>query len=400
MAGTALPSRSGHQRRLRSGARPRPAPRLPDAAARRDAVERILAGQASVVHTATALEVDPGEVEAWVELFQAGASRRRLRVCESAAEAVGETPLVRLGRVLGHLPGEAFAKLELLNPTGSSKDRIARHMVRVAAADGRLLPGDVLVEASSGNTAMGLGMMAALDGYRCKVVVRDRTSPEKIRALRALGVEVQTVDGSLPPEHPDSYNRVMERVVAETPRAYFPDQHNNRENNAAHYATTGPELWEQMDGRIDVLVCGMGTGGTLGGVARYLKEQDPEVRVVAVDVEGSVFTSLFRTGRAAKPGPYLLEGLGDEEAIACVEWELIDAMIQVSDRDAFHAARDLARREGIFAGGSSGAALHATRQVLEEADRPLRVATIFPDSGHRYLSTFYDDAWLEARGLR
>jgi len=399
MNGATLPSRSGRQRRsLRSGARARPAPVLLDGAARRAAVEEVLSGR-PIPEVAGERGVDAAEVQAWVELFQAGASRRRLRVCGSVAEAAGETPLVRLGRVLGDLPGEAFAKLELMNPTGSSKDRVARHMVRAAAADGRLQAGDVLVEASSGNTALGLGMMAALDGYGCKVVVRDRTSPEKVRALRALGVEVERVDGSLPPEHPESYGRVMARVVAETPGAYFPDQHNNRENNAAHYASTGPELWEQLGGRLDVLVCGIGTGGTLGGVARYLKERAPEVRVVAVDAEGSVFAELFRSGRAEGARPYLLEGLGDEEPVGCVEWELIDEVLQVSDRDAFHAARELARREGIFAGGSSGAALHAVRQVMARSERPLRVATIFPDSGHRYLSTFYDDAWLAARGL-
>ena len=160
-------------------------------------------------------------------------------------------------------------------------------------------------------------MMAVLHGYRCKVVVRDRTSPEKIAALRALGVEVETVDGSLPPEHPDSYNRVMERVVAETPDCYYPDQHNNRENNEAHYEGTGPEIWEQMAGQIDVFVAGMGTGGTISGVARYLKEQDPTIQVVGVDVVGSIFTEYFNSGTLIEPQPYLLEGLGDEEPIGC-----------------------------------------------------------------------------------
>lgn len=337
---------------------------------------------------------------AGLEEPQRAPARWGRRVYDSIADAAGETPLVRLRRVVADLPGQVFAKCEFMNPMGSAKDRVARHMVRAAAGDGRLAPGDVLVEASSGNTAMGLGMMAVLGGYGCKVVVRDRTSAEKRRALEALGVELEVVDGSLPPEHPESYNRVMERVVRDTARCYFPDQHNNRENNAAHYATTGPELWEQMEGRIDVLVAGMGTGGTISGVARYLKERDPSIKVVGVDVEGSIFSEYFRTGRVGASGPYLLEGLGDEAPIACPEFEFIDAMVQVSDREAFRWARALSRQEAVFAGGSSGAALWGVRQVLADLGRAdARVVTILPDGGARYLSTIYDDAWLAARGL-
>jgi cystathionine beta-synthase len=229
--------------------------------------------------------------------------------------------------------------------------------------------------------------------------VRQQTSPEKLDALRAMGVELVLVDGTLPPEHPESYNQKAKQVAAETPRAFCPDQHNNRENNEAHYRTTGPEIWEQMEGRIDILVAGIGTGGTVSGVARYLKEQDPDVRVVAVDSQGSVFTGYFRTGRAGSPGHYLVEGLGDEEIIGCPEFDLIDEMLQVPDGEAFRCARDLARQEAILAGGSSGAALWAVRQVAERLDRPARIATVFPDSGYRYLSTVYNDAWMTARGF-
>ncbi len=364
-----------------------------------ETARRVARGESRLEEAAAACGVAPAEVEAWVALLQAGAAAPRRRACASVLDAIGDTPLVRLRRVLDGLPGEAYAKLELMNPTGSSKDRVARHMLTEAARAGALRPGDVVVEASSGNTALGMGMVAAQEGYRCKVVVRDRTSPDKVKALQALGVEVERVDGALPPEHPESYGRVMERVVRETPDSYFPDQHNNRANNAAHYATTGPELWEQMEGRLDVLVCGVGTGGTIGGIARYLKERDPSVRVVGVDAEGSVFSRYFRTGRAGASRPYLLEGLGDEEPVGCVEWQLIDDFVQVSDRDAFLAARELARREGIFAGGSSGAALVAVREVLRRLGRSARVATVFPDSGHRYLSTLYDDGWMRARGF-
>ena len=223
-------------------------------------------------------------------------------------------------------------------------------------------------------------------------------------ALRAMGVELVLVDGNLPPEDPESYNRKARELAAADPTAYFPDQHNNRENNQAHYATTGPEIWQQMEGRIDVFVAGMGTGGTISGAGRYLKEQDASIRVVAVDIEGSVFTEYFRTGQHGRPQRYLVEGLGDEEIIGCPEFEVLDEVLQVSDRQAFCATRELARAEAILAGGSSGAALWGVREVArrhaaEGGDRPLRIATLFPDSGSRYLTTIFNDDWMRERGL-
>ncbi len=306
---------------------------------------------------------------------------------------------MRLRRAVPGFPGELFAKLEFLNPMGSVKDRIARHMIESAIGSGRLHAGDTIVEASSGNTAMGLAMMAIEHSLRCVMVVRRQASREKLDALRALGVELVLVDGDLPPEHPESYNRKARELVATIPGAFFPDQHNDRANNRAHYETTGPELWRQMNGRIDWFVAGIGTGGTVSGVARYLKEQDPKVRVLAVDIVGSVFTDYFRSGRRVEPHRTLVEGLGDEEIIGCPEWELIDEMVQASDRDAFLATRELARSEAIFAGGSSGAALWAVRQLAARLDGPARIATLFPDSGNRYLSTIYNDDWMRKNGL-
>ena len=276
---------------------------------------------------------------------------RGLHRFDSVTDAIGWTPLVRLNRVTADLRAEVWAKLEFLNPMGSVKDRIARYMIEKAEREGRLKPGDLIIENSSGSTALGLALMAIQKGYRLKVVVRDRISPEKAGQLEALGVEVLKVDSTLPPEHPDSYNNITPRLARETPGCFFPDQHNNRDNNEAHYLTTGPEIWEQMEGRIDFLVAGMGTGGTIGGTARFLKEKDPKVRVVAVDPVGSIFYDYFRTGQRTEPKPYLVEGLGDEFVIGTADFTNLDDMVRVSDRDAFHTARELVKREGILAGG-------------------------------------------------
>ena len=322
-----------------------------------------------------------------------------LRVCDDISEAVGWTPLLRLQRCMRDFDCEAFAKLEFLNPMGSVKDRLARFLIERALEDGELAPGDVIVESSSGNTAMGLGMMATLRDLRCRAVVRQQTSPEKLDCLRAIGVDLVLVDGELPPEHPESYNRKAHALAAETPGVYFPDQHNNRLNNEAHYRTTGPEIWRQMGGRIDALVAGIGTGGTISGVARYLKERDPKIHVVAVDVVGSVFTDYFRSGEYGDPQGYLLEGLGDEEIIDCPEFELIDEMVQVDDGEAFRTARELLRSEAVLAGGSSGAALWGLRKVATDMKPGTRLVTIFPDSGTRYLKTLYSDDWMRENGF-
>ena len=324
---------------------------------------------------------------------------RDKRCYEDILEVIGNTPMVRLNRISAGMACQVYAKLEFLNPMGSSKDRIARHLIEAAERDGRLQPGDLILENSSGNTAMGMAMVAIQKGYRMKAVVRDRISKEKLDQLLALGVDVHKVDTTLPPEHPDSYNNITPRLARELPHCYFPDQHNNRENNQAHYLGTGREIWEQMDGKIDMLIAGMGTGGTVGGVGRYLKEQDPKVKVVAVDVEGSVFTEFFRTGKAGVAAPYLLEGLGDEFLIGCADFSVVDDIVQVADRDAFHAARELARREGLLVGGSSGAVVCALRQAAKVLPEGARVAVIFPDSASRYLSTIFNDEWMREKGM-
>lgn len=323
----------------------------------------------------------------------------RKKCYDSIIDCVGNTPLVRLNHVASDIPGEVFAKLEFLNPMGSSKDRIARYMIEKAEKEGKIKKGDLIIENSSGNTAMGLALIAIQKGYRLKVIVRDRISREKLDQLKALGVEIHMVDSSLPPESPYSYNNITPLMARETPDCYFPDQHNNRDNNEAHYRGTGPEIWEQMQGRIDYFVAGIGTGGTVGGTARYLKEKDPHIRVIAVDPVGSVFYDHFQHHENVRSGPYLLEGLGDEFLIRCADFSVIDEMVQVTDKDAFMTARELALREGILAGGSSGAALWGVRQLAKKLDRPARIVTVFPDGASRYLSTIYNDEWLKDKGM-
>jgi cystathionine beta-synthase len=321
------------------------------------------------------------------------------RVYGDILEGIGNTPLIRLRHYSEASGCEIFAKLEFANPMGSIKDRIAKHMIEAAEKDGRIQPGDTIVDNSSGNTALGLAMVCAIKGYKLKIVIRDTTSPEKIKFLKALNVELVFADTSLPPESPSSYNNLAPRVAGETPGGYYLDQHNNRENNETHYLTTGPEIWRQMEEKIDCFVAGVGTGGTIAGVARFLKENDPRIRVVGVDPAGSVFHDYFHSKKLVKPSPYFLEGLGDEFLIDCVEFDLMDDMLRVDDRTAFRMTKELARKEALFAGGSSGAALWASLEVARKARPGARVVTIFADSAIRYLSTIYNDAWLREKKL-
>lgn len=321
------------------------------------------------------------------------------RSFDNLLDGIGNTPLVRLRHIANESPCQIYAKLEFLNPSGSIKDRVARHMILKAEKDGRIKRGDTIIENSSGNMAMSLALIAIQRGYKVKVVVRDTISKEKLSQLKALGVETVMADTSLPPESPDSYNNITPRLAKEMTNCYFPDQHNNRENNEAHYFSTGPEIWEQMEGRIDYLVAGMGTGGTIGGTGKFLKEKDPHIKVVAVDIEGSVYTEYFRSKTLVRPRPYLMEGLGDEFIIGCADFTVIDDMMQASDREAVRHVRQLARQEGILAGGSSGAATWAVLNLIRTLKAPARIVTIFPDGGSRYLSTVYNDDWLREKGL-
>lgn len=321
------------------------------------------------------------------------------QIYNSIFDMIGNTPLIKLNTITQNLSAEVYAKLEYLNPIGSIKDRIAKFMLEKAEREGKIKPGDTIVDNSSGNTALALAVICKLKGYNLKMVVRDNLSMEKIKLLRALNIELVMVDHTLPPDSPDSYNNITPQIAQETPNGYYFDQHNNRDNNETHYTTTGPEIWKQMEGKIDYFVGGIGTGGTVCGAGRFLKEKDPNIKVVAVDPKGSVFYDYFHTNTLNKPSPYLLEGLGDEFLIGCVDFDVLDDMVQVTDKQAFMMARELAEREGIMAGGSSGAALWAALKIAKALERPARILTIFPDSAYRYLSSIYNDDWLKQKGI-
>ncbi len=314
-------------------------------------------------------------------------------------DGIGNTPLIKLNRITEGLKADIFAKLEYMNPMGSVKDRIAKYMIEKAEKEGRIKPGDTIVDNSSGNTALGLAMVCAVKGYKVKMVVRDSLSSEKIKFLKALNVELLMVDHTLPPESPDSYNKITPRIARETPGGYYFDQHNNRDNNEAHYMTTGPEIWEQTEGKIDYFVSGVGTGGTICGVSKFLKEKNPKIKIIGVDPAGSIFYDYFHSKKLTKPSRYLIEGLGDEFLIGCVDFSLIDDIYRITDKEAFLMTRELADKEAILAGGSSGATMWACLKLAREIDRPARIVTIFADSGTRYLSSIYNDTWLKEKGI-
>ncbi len=314
-----------------------------------------------------------------------------MEVLDSFLDAVGNTPLVRLNKVARGVAPAVLAKLEMLNPGGSVKDRIGLRMIEAAERAGSLKPGGTIVEPTSGNTGHGLAIAAAIRGYKCIFVMPDKMSQEKISLLRAYGAEVVITPTSVPPESPESYYRVADRLTEEIPGAFQPNQYFNEENPAAHEATTGPEIWRQTDGRITAFVTGVGTGGTITGVARYLKSQNPDVLVVGADPEGSIFSGDVHT--------YLTEGIGEDFWPNTFDPSLVDRYVRVSDRDAFRMARRITREEGILVGGSSGTAVVAALEVARELGPDDVVVVILPDTGRNYLSKLYSDTWLLQYGL-
>ena len=317
------------------------------------------------------------------------------RVYPTVLELVGGTPIVRLERLSRAVPGELLAKLEYLNPGGSVKDRIGLAMVEAAEREGKLRPGGTIVEPTSGNTGVGLAIVAALRGYRCIFVMPDKMSQEKIAMLRAYGAEVVITPTAVEPDSPESYYSVSSRLAEEIPGGFKPDQYSNLANPEAHYRTTGPEIWEQTGGELDAIVISVGTGGTISGVGRFFKERKPEVLIIGADPEGSVYTAHDESG----VHPYLVEGIGKDTWPKTMDPEIVDEWIRVSDRDSFLVARRLAREEGILAGGSSGTSVWAMLKVAERLGPEARVLTMLPDSGRNYLSKFFDDNWMLDHGF-
>lgn len=316
-------------------------------------------------------------------------------------ETIGQTPLVRLNSVVAGLPCTILAKVEFFNPGGSVKDRIGWKIIEDAEKNGRLQPGGTIIESTSGNTGVGLAIAAAIKGYRCIFVMPDKMSQEKILLLRAFGARVVVTPTAVEPEDPRSYYSVANRLVAETPNAILANQYHNPVNPQAHYETTGPEIWAQTEGKITHFVAGMGTGGTISGVARYLKEQNPAVQIVGVDPIGSILYELHRTGEYTKAEGYKVEGIGEDFLPSTLNLKLVDHVVQVNDRESLLMTRRLVREEGIFAGGSCGSAVAgAIKYALEQqlgADDV--VVIILPDSGSRYLSKVFDDDWMRENGF-
>ena len=321
-------------------------------------------------------------------------------VYNNVLEVVGNTPLVRMNSMTEGLKANVYAKVEFVNPGGSVKDRIAMHIIDEAERSGALKPGGTIVEATSGNTGAGLAMVAALRGYKTVFVLPDKQSEEKRAALRAWGARVVVTPTNVEPDDPRSYYKTAERIVEETPNSFYANQYHNPANPEAHYQSTGPELYEQMDGKIDVFIAGAGTGGTLSGVGKYLKEQNPDIQIVAVDPVGSLYYDYFHTGQLTQPHSYLLEGIGEDFLPSTMNFDYVDDVVRVNDHESFAATRRLVAAEGLFCGVSCGAAVAGGLKYLRRHDREgMNAVILLPDNGSRYLSKVYNDKWMEENGF-
>ena len=327
----------------------------------------------------------------------------QLRVYDNILGTIGHTPLVRLAKLGRGLPVPLYAKVEFFNPGGSVKDRIGVTIIDAAERQGRLKAGGTIVEATSGNTGVGLAIVAAIRGYKCIFVMPDKMSQEKIQLLRAFGAKVVITPTAVAPEDPRSYYRVAERIAAETPNTILADQYRNPENPRSHYLTTGPEIWEQTGGKVTDVIIGMGTGGTYSGIGKYLKEKNPKIRIIGVDVVGSILKEIWQNKGLIPAGveaiTYKVEGIGEDFLPVTSDLSQVDEIVRVGDKESFHWTRRLVAEEGIFAGGSSGSAVAGALQYCQTLKGDRLAVVLLPDSGSRYLSKVYDDKWMRENGF-
>jgi cystathionine beta-synthase len=320
------------------------------------------------------------------------------KICNNVLEAIGDTPIVRLNNITKGLKAEVFVKLEYTNPGGSIKDRIAPFIIDAAEKSGELKPGGTIVEATSGNTGIGLAMVAITKGYKCVCVMSSKQSQDKVNALKAMGAEVIVCPSDVGPTDPRSYYSVAKRLSQEIPNAFLGNQYNNPANFEAHYKTTGPEIWEQMEGKLDYYVAGVGTGGTVSGTSQFLKEKNPNLKTIGIDPVGSILSDYKRTGKIVEAKSYLIEGVGEDILPDNVRFNLIDEFEQVNDQEAISMLHRLAKEEGIFAGSSCGMAVAGAIKAAKKLTGG-RMLVILPDGGSKYLSKFYNDAWLKEKGI-
>ncbi|MDH4467499.1 MAG: cysteine synthase family protein [Bacteriovoracaceae bacterium] len=317
-------------------------------------------------------------------------------------EAIGHTPIVRLNKVAKNLPVEILVKCEFMNPGGSIKDRIGRHICQKAMERGELKPGGVIVEATSGNTGMGIALFAAVHGCQAIFVMSDKQSREKIDLLKSTGSIVVICPSSVDSKHPDSYHSVAHKLAKEIPGAYYADQYENEDNYLSHYYSTGPEIWEQTEGDFDFFAAGVGTGGTISGTSKFFKEKSTRIKSLGIDPEGSILLPYSKTKKMGEGAPYLVEGIGQDYLPGNVKFDLIDFFANVNDQQSFSMTRRLLKEEGIFCGGSCGAAVAGTINFVNEnptLTQGKRFVVILPDSGARYLSKLYNKTWLKEKGM-
>jgi len=318
--------------------------------------------------------------------------------CNNILEAIGRTPLVRLNRIAQGLKPEIYVKADYINPGGSVKDRIGVTMIDDAEKRGLLKPGGTIIEGTSGNTGMGLALVAAVRGYKMVFTITDKQSKEKVDLLKALGAEVIVCPTAVEPDDPRSYYSVAKKLAREIPNSFYPNQYDNAMNPEAHYKTTGPEIWEDSERKITHFVCGMGTGGTISGVGKYLKEKNPAIKIIGVDPAGSLYYDFHKTGQVTRASTYVVEGIGEDFFPPTMDLKILDDVLQVNDEECFVVARRLVKQEGLFTGGSGGGCISATLKLAKSLTEKDFVVAFLPDTGMRYLSKVYNDEWMRERG--